>query len=182
MITLKNQYKNQVDRIRRAMKKASERGYVFDRSLSDIIKKPKKITSGTIRRLKKITAPKLREKYSVEKIDILEHVYYASEIIIENFVNHIGQWALNRPLGKDYSMRDYALQYLATAIQRFGKLAVARGLQEAADSGLWLSTVEVYEMGVASAMHMIGRFIKAPKGDIDKLTNYQFIIVVFLFF
>lgn len=172
MATLKQQYKKQVDRIRKALKAASKQGYVFDKDLKEIVKKPQRITEGTIRRLKKITAPKLRESYSVDRIEP-SRAADGAEVIIENFVNHIGQWVIYRTRSRirDYTMRDYALKYLGMAISQFGKRKVAAGLNRAAEQGLWFSTEEVYKMGVDNAMVMIGNMINAPQDEIDRLTQ-----------
>lgn len=196
MATLAQQYKNQVDRIRRALKQSSKRGFVFDEkaTLSNIVKKPKKITKGTINRLKKLTAGKLREKYGTEFVDFKTGETYSKEYgekygkyhnkdidsfvldgadaIITNFVNHIGQWTIFKKGGKgvrDYSLRDYALSWLQGMLARYPKPIIAKGLQEAANAGAWVSAAEVYAMGVEAAVALIASYINLPKAEVNNL-------------
>lgn len=56
MASLKEQYKNQKDRIRKAIKDIQKTGASFDKSLEDIVgKRPKRITQASVNKLKKIT-------------------------------------------------------------------------------------------------------------------------------
>ena len=56
MATLKEQYKNQKDRIRKAIKDIEKTGASFDKSLDEIIgKRPKCITKASVEKLRKIT-------------------------------------------------------------------------------------------------------------------------------
>lgn len=56
MASLKDQYKNQKDRIRKAYKDILRSGAVFDKSFEEIVgQRPKKITQGSINKLRKIT-------------------------------------------------------------------------------------------------------------------------------
>ena len=198
MLTLKQKYKNQVDRIRRALKASSKRGFVFDESatLQSIVKKPKKITLGTINRLKKLTAGKLREKYGKEFVDFSTGKTYskeygekygkyhnknldnlavdAADVIIENFVNHVGQWVIYKKGGKgqrDYSFRDYALNWLSGMLKRYPKPVIAEGLQAAADAGAWVSAHEVYAIGVETAVAMIASYIDMPKSEYSNMVD-----------
>lgn len=198
MPTLEQQYKNQVDRIRRALKHASKKGFVFDSqtTLSGIVKKPKKITQGTIKRLKKLTAGKIREKYATEFIDFKTGKSYskeygekygrlhnqgedsvlidAADVIINNFVNHVGEWVIYKKGGKgarDYSFRDYALRWLNGLLSRYPKTVVAKGLQAAADAGAWITATEVYAIGVETAIALIASYIELPKTEVEKLSN-----------
>ena len=78
MASLKQRYKNQVDRIRKSIKRSSSYGFVFDDELADIIRAPKKITEGTIRRLQKLTAAKLRKKHATEYVDFTTGEVYST--------------------------------------------------------------------------------------------------------
>lgn len=193
MANLQSQYKNQVDRIRRALQSSSKKGFVFedDVTLSDIVKKPKKITEGTIRRLKKLTAKELRKRYSSEFVDYETGEVYtpeygekyskyhnkggidnvtvdAADTIISNFVNHIGKWSIFRKGGKgvrDYSYRDYALNWLSGLLSRYPKPIIAKGLQKAASSGNWITASEVYQIGVVTAVARIASHIDLPDAE-----------------
>ena len=56
MATLKDQYKNQKDRIRKAIKDIEKTGASFDKSFEDIIgKRPKRISKASVNKLAKIT-------------------------------------------------------------------------------------------------------------------------------
>ena len=203
MATLSQQYKNQVDRIRRALQQSSKRGFVFDdaANLKNIVKKPKKITQGTIRRLKKLTAKEIRKKYASEFVDKETGKVYskeygekygkyhqgkvdnvtedAADAIISNFVNHIGQWVWYQKGGKGtryYGARDAALEWLSSLLSRFPKRIIANGLQKAASAGDWISTVEVYNIGVHTALQKIARHIDLPateKLDIEPDSGYD---------
>lgn len=60
MATLKDQYKNQKDRIRKAIKDIEKTGASFDKSFEDIIgKRPKRITKASVNKLAKITKDEL---------------------------------------------------------------------------------------------------------------------------
>lgn len=198
MATLAQQYKNQVDRIRRALQSSSKRGFVFDSdvTLQDIVQKPKKITAGTIRRLKKLTAGKLREQYATEFVDIKTGKKYSKEygekygrlhnkdldayildgadVIIQNFVDHVANWVIYKKGGKgqrDYYFRDYALNWLSRMLSRYPKSVIAKGLQDAADAGAWITASEVYAIGVETAIATIASYIDLPQEEIDRLTN-----------
>ena len=198
MATIEQQYKNQVDRIRRALQQSSKRGFVFDQNatLKNIVKKPKKITAGTIRRLKKLTAGKIREKYGSEFIDfktgksysieygekygklhnrdISAYIIDGADVIIQNFVNHVATWVIYKKGGKgqrDYTFRDYALRWLNDMLSRYPKPVVAKGLQDAADAGAWITAAEVYAIGVETAIATIASFIDLPQKEVDRLSN-----------
>ena len=196
MATLAQQYKNQVDRIRRAFQSSSKKGFVFDNdvTLQDIVQKPKKITAGTIRRLKKLTAKKLREQYATEFVDVKtgkkyskeygekygkfhnkgldSYIVDAADVIIQNFVDHVANWVIYKKGGKgqrDYSFRDYALNWLSKMLGRYPKNIIAKGLQEAADAGVWISASEVYAIGVETAIAIIASYIDLPQEEIDRI-------------
>lgn len=201
MASLKSQYKNQVDRIRRALQQSSKRGFVFsdEATLKNIVKEPKRITAGTIRRLKNLTAKEIRKKYATEFVDKKTGEIYtpeygekygryhnkeeidtvsidAADTIIDNFVNHVGQWVIFKKGGKgmrDYSMRDYAIQWLSALLSRYPKQLIARGLQKAASSGNWISTTEVYQIGVVTAINRIASHIDLPKTEMISAEDTQ---------
>ena len=202
MTTIAQQYKNQIDRIRRALKQSSKRGFIFgqDVTLKDIIKPPKKVTAGTIRRLKKLNADTLRKQYAEGFVDFKRGQVYsvdygrkhfrehnrddrlaeaiaadAADVIINNFVNHIGQWVIYAKGGKgrkNYSYREYAMQWLSGMLTRYPKPVVARGLQKAYQAGAWLSTTEVYHIGVETAIQRIASYIDLPQSE-QKMMQQQ---------
>lgn len=62
------EYKKQVNRIKRFMKSAEKRGYVFNESAKNLLKEPKRITSATIKKLEKVK-PELLYKKSYKEIE-----------------------------------------------------------------------------------------------------------------
>ena len=173
----------------------SKKGFVF---ADDAIPKiPKNITQGSINAILKRS--KDYKKYQIGYVDFnSEKLYTAQEgrkryrqdnkryretgnydqpsatsLIIENFYELISSYVYGSPWrGRITDRRDFASQWLAETINRYGEKKTAIMLQEGKANGNWLSAREAYDaIKLQNSLRSMTATLGAPQEEVDAVVD-----------
>ena len=177
------------------LRRWSKKGFIF---ADDVIPKiPKNITQGSINNILKRSRD--YKKYQIGYVDFnSKKMYtpqegrkryrqdnkryresgnydqpYATCLIIENFYELISSYVYGSPWrGRITDMRDFASQWLAEMINRYGEKRTAIMLQEGKANGNWLSTREAYDaIRLQNSLRSMASTLGAPQEEVNAVVD-----------
>lgn len=181
----------------------NRRGFIYDTEKL-IPKIPKKVTRGSINRLKKLT-PEKRRSYATHYVDFntgeiftpkegrkryrkdrelyrqtgnmdaFASAPYNSNIILENFYDLISSYVYGRWDRRKTDRRDMAKSWIDRIVNAYGANAAARMLEEGKRKGNWLSAKEAYDaIRLQSSLNEMLSYLKVPENEKRSFMENEF--------
>lgn len=181
----------------------NRRGFIYDTEKL-IPKIPKKITRGSINRLKKLTPEKRRsyatayvdfntgeiftpkegrKRYRQDRklyqqtgnMDVLASAPYISRIILENFYDLISSYVFGRWDRRVTDRRDMAKSWIDRIVNTYGVDAAAQMLEEGKRKGNWLSAKEAYDViRLKASLNEMLTYLKVPENEKRSFMENEF--------
>nr|DAK90981.1 MAG TPA: hypothetical protein [Caudoviricetes sp.] len=181
----------------------NRRGFIYDTEKL-IPKIPKKVTRGSINRLKKLT-PEKRRSYATAYVDFNtgeiftpkegrkryrkdRELYrqtgnmdefasgpYSSNIILENFYDLISSYVYGRWDRRKTDRRDMAKSWIDRIVNTYGADAAAKMLEEGKRKGNWLSAKEAYDtIRLQASLNEMLTYLKVPENEKRSFMENEF--------
>lgn len=181
----------------------NRRGFIYDTEKL-IPKIPKKITRGSINRLKKLT-PEKRRSYAIAYVDFNTGEIYTpkegrkryrqdrkryqetgnmdvfatapdiSSVILENFYDLISSYVFGRWDRRKTDRRDMAKSWIDRIVNTYGIDAAAQMLEEGKRKGNWLSAKEAYDaIRLQSSLNEMLSYLKVPEDEKRSFMENEF--------
>lgn len=181
----------------------NRRGFIYDTEKL-IPKIPKKITRGSINRLKKLTPEKRRsyatayvdfntgeiftpkegrKRYRKDRklyqetgnMDVLATAPDISSIILENFYDLISSYVFGRWDRRVTDRRDMAKNWIDRIVNTYGADAAAQMLEEGKRKGNWLSAKEAYDaIRLQASLNEMLTYLKVPENEKRSFMENEF--------
>lgn len=172
----------------------NRRGFIYDTEKL-IPKIPKKITRGSINRLKKLTPEKRRsyatayvdfntgeiftpkegrKRYRQDRklyqetgnMDVFATAPSISSVILENFYDLISSYVFGRWDRRVTDRRDMAKSWIDRIVNTYGADAAAQMLEEGKRKGNWLSAKEAYDsIRLQASLNEMLTYLKVPENE-----------------
>ena len=181
----------------------NRRGFIYDTEKL-IPKIPKKITRGSINRLKKLT-PEKRRSYATAYVDFNTGEIFTpkegrkryrqdrklyqetgnmyafatapdiSSVILENFYDLISSYVYGRWDRRKTDRRDMAKSWIDRIVNTYGIDAAAQMLEEGKRKGNWLSAKEAYDViRLQSSLNEMLSYLKVPEDEKRSFMENEF--------
>lgn len=181
----------------------NRRGFIYDTEKL-IPKIPKKITRGSINRLKKLT-PEKRRSYATAYVDFnTGEIFTPKEgrkryrqdrklyqqtgnmdgfgtapdsysIILENFYELISSYVYGRWDRRVTDRRDMAKSWIDRIVNTYGAVAAAKMLEEGKRKGNWLSAKEAYDViRLRASLNEMLTYLKVPENEKRSFMENEF--------
>lgn len=181
----------------------NRRGFIYDTEKL-IPKIPKKITRGSVNRLKKLTPEKRRayatayvdfntgeiltpkegrKRYRQDRklyqetgnMDVFATAPDISSIILENFYDLISSYVFGRWDRRVTDRRDMAKSWIDRIVNTYGKDAAAQMLEEGKRKGNWLSAKEAYDaIRLQASLNEMLTYLKVPENEKRSFMENEF--------
>jgi hypothetical protein len=181
----------------------NRRGFIYNTEKL-IPKIPKKITRGSVNRLKKLT-PEKRRSYATAYVDFNTGEIFTpkegrkryrkdrelyrqtgnmdvfatapgiSNIILENFYDLISSYVFGRWDRRITDRRDMAKSWIDRIVTTYGADAAAQMLEEGKRKGNWLSAKEAYDaIRLQSSLNEMLTYLKVPENEKRSFMENEF--------
>ena len=181
----------------------NRRGFIYDTEKL-IPKIPKKITRGSINRLKKLT-PEKRRSYATAYVDFNTGEIFTpkegrkryrqdrklyqetgnmdvfatapdiSSVILENFYDLISSYVYGRWDRRVTDRRDMAKSWIDRIVNTYGADAAAQMLEEGKRKGNWLSAKEAYDaIRLQASLNEMLTYLKVPENEKRSFMENEF--------
>lgn len=181
----------------------NRRGFIYDTEKL-IPKIPKKITRGSINRLKKLT-PEKRRSYATAYVDFNTGEIFTpkegrkryrqdrklyqetgnmdvfatapdiSSVILENFYDLISSYVFGRWDRRVTDRRDMAKSWIDRIVNTYGTVAAAQMLEEGKRKGNWLSAKEAYDaIRLQASLNEMLTYLKVPENEKRSFMENEF--------
>lgn len=181
----------------------NRRGFIYDTEKL-IPKIPKKITRGSINRLKKLI-PEKRRSYAIAYVDFNTGEIFtpkegrkryrqdrklyqqtgnmdafakapdSSSIILENFYDLISSYVYGRWDRRVTDRRDMAKSWIDRIVNTYGEDAAAKMLEEGKRKGNWLSAKEAYDViRLKASLNEMLTYLKVPENEKRSFMENEF--------
>lgn len=181
----------------------NRRGFIYDTEKL-IPKIPKKITRGSINRLKKLT-PEKRRSYATAYVDFNTGEIFTpkegrkryrqdrklyretgnmdvfatapdiSSVILENFYDLISSYVFGRWDRRVTDRRDMAKSWIDRIVNTYGADAAAQMLEEGKRKGNWLSSKEAYDaIRLQASLNEMLTYLKVPENEKRSFMENEF--------
>lgn len=181
----------------------NRRGFIYNTEKL-IPKIPKKITRGSVNRLKKLTPEKRRsyatayvdfntgeiftskegrKRYRKDRelyrqtgnMDVFATAPVISNIILENFYDLISSYVFGRWDRRITDRRDMAKSWIDRIVTTYGADAAAQMLEEGKRKGNWLSAKEAYDaIRLQSSLNEMLTYLKVPENEKRSFMENEF--------
>lgn len=181
----------------------NRRGFIYNTEKL-IPKIPKKITRGSVNRLKKLTPEKRRsyatayvdfntgeiftpkegrKRYRKDRelyrqtgnMDVFATAPAISNIILENFYDLISSYVFGRWDRRITDRRDMAKSWIDRIVTTYGADAAAQMLEEGKRKGNWLSAKEAYDaIRLQSSLNEMLTYLKVPENEKRSFMENEF--------
>lgn len=203
LTALEKEYRRIRKNLQSWVRAENRRGFIYDTEKL-IPKIPKKITRGSINRLKKLT-PEKRRSYAKAYVDFNTGEIYTpkegrkryrqdrkryqetgnmdvfatapdiSSVILENFYDLISSYVFGRWDRRKTDRRDMAKSWIDRIVNTYGIDAAAQMLEEGKRKGNWLSAKEAYDaIRLQSSLNEMLSYLKVPEDEKRSFMENEF--------
>lgn len=203
LTALEKEYRRIRKNLQSWVRAENRRGFIYDTEKL-IPKIPKKITRGSINRLKKLTPEKRRsyatvyvdfntgeiftpkegrKRYRQDRklyqetgnMDVFATAPDSSSVILENFYDLISSYVFGRWDRRKTDRRDMAKSWIDRIVNTYGIGAAAQMLEEGKRKGNWLSAKEAYDViRLQSSLNEMLSYLKVPEDEKRSFMENEF--------
>lgn len=203
LTALEKEYRRIRKNLQSWVRAENRRGFIYDTEKL-IPKIPKKITRGSINRLKKLT-PEKRRSYATAYVDFNTGEIFTpkegrkryrqdrklyqetgnrdvfatapdiSSVILENFYDLISSYVYGRWDRRKTDRRDMVKSWIDRIVNTYGIDAAAQMLEEGKRKGNWLSAKEAYDViRLQSSLNEMLSYLKVPEDEKRSFMENEF--------